>query len=341
MHDLEAGNRDEYYKKVKLHTLGLVYFIETELGFKNLGIEPKEFDTPDGLPYIPYIREARRAVGLIRMTMNEISTPYDNAGKLYYRTSIGVGDASPGQHFAADAKAPKINYPPMPGYTIPMGAVIIKDIDNLLVTEKAVSTTHLVNASTFYPTVQMTLGQGVGTIAAYCAFFKTTTKHLDVRKIQNELLDYKGYLMPFIDVDQSDHFFRAIQQVGATGLLKGVQKVNGKTNAVYFLPDSAVQTSEVKPVMLDLYTRAFLWFNKNKPGAVFTVGNTLSFISEMTLSDPVTLKTTLQKYWKSKYKFTSDFDTERPITRREFAILANTYFNPFGRTVDIEGRFVN
>lgn len=351
MIDLEPENRDAYYAKAKLHTLGLVYFMETELGFKNLGIDPKEFDTEDGLPSMPYIREARRVVGLIRMTMNEISTPYGNPSKLYYRTSIAVGDASPGQHFAADAGAPKIAYPPMPGYSIPMGAVVLKNIDNFLVTEKALSTTHLVNASTFYPTVQMSVGQGAGTVAAYCAFFKKTTKQLfgnvtnenkgAVRAIQIELLTYKGIIMPFADIDQSDKFFRAIQQIGATGLLRGVQITTAKTSATYFLPDNAVQTSEIKPIMLDLYTRAFIWFNKTKPGAVFTVGNTLSFISEMTLADPTTLKETLQKYWKISYKFTADFDTERPITRREFAVLANTYINPFARTVDIEGRFVN
>lgn len=339
--NLEPEQREAYYHKVKQHVLGMVYFIETEMGFKNLSIDPKEFDSPDGLPYIPYIREARRTKGLIRMTMNEITRPYDDASKPYYRTSIGVGDASLGQHYAAGSNVPKIAYPPMPGYSIPMGAVVIKDIDNLLVTEKALSVTHLVNASSFYPTVQMTLGQGVGTIAAYCAFFKTTTKHLDVRKIQNELLDYKGYLMPFIDVNHSDPFFRAIQQVGATGMLRGVQKIAGKTNAVYFLPDSSVQTSEIKPIMLALYTRSFIWFNKNKPGEVFTVGNTLSFISEMTLSDPETLQKNMRKFWKTKYKFSTDFDTKRPITRREFAVLANIYINPFGRSVDITGRFTN
>jgi len=344
MHDLEPENREAYYHKVKQHTLGMVYFIETEMGMKNIGIDPQEFGSTDGLPYIPYIREARRAQGIIRMTMNEISTPYDNAGKLYYRTSIGVGDASPGQHFSADSKAPKTAYPPMPGYSIPMGAVIVKGIDNFLVTEKAMSTTHLVNASSFYPSVQMTLGQGAGTVAAYIAFFKLTTKDikdLQVRKIQNELLDFKGYLMPFADVNLTDRDFRAVQQVGATGLLRGVQKLTGKTTAVYFLPDTMVLTSEVKPVMLDLYTRAFLWFNKVKPGDTFTVGNMLSFISEMTLADPETLNINMAKYWKTRFKFTTDFDVNRAITRREFTVLANTYINPFARTVDITGRFVN
>lgn len=337
---LEPGQRDAFYKKAKLKTLGLIYYMETELGLKNMSLDFQEFGTPDRLPYLPYIREARRTRGLIRMTLNDIYTPYDNASSLY-RTSIAVGDAGPGQHYAEGSNAPKTSYPPMPGYSIPMGAVVIKELDNLLVTEKAMSTTHLTNASTFYPSVQMTVGQGAGTVAAYCAFFKTTTKKLEVRKIQTELLDYKAYLMPFVDVSPKDLYFRSIQQVGVTGMLRGVQKLDGKTNAVYFLPDSAVQTSEIKPIMLALYTRSFLWFNKNKPGALFTVGNLLSFISEMTLADPENLEHKMKAAWKTTYHFTADFDTKRPVTRREFAALANQYINPFARTVDITGRFVN
>ena len=338
--DLEPENRAEFYKKARLHTLGLIYYLQTELGYKNLSPDFQEFGTTDKLPFIPYIREDKRADGLIRMVGDDIFTPYNRVSKLY-RTSIGVGDAMPGQHFEPGSKAAPINYPPFPGYSIPLGAVVLRDVDNLLVTEKAVSTTHIVNASTFYPSVQMTLGQGVGTVAAYCAFFKTTTKKLDVLKIQDELLTYKGYLMPFVDVTQADPYFRAIQQIGATGLLKGVQIANGKSAAVYFEPDSVVRTAEIKPVLAETYSRSFIWFNKTKPGDVFTVGNLLSFISEMTLADPATLKLNMQKLWKIKYKFSSDFDADRPITRREFAILANQYINPFARAVDITGKLIN
>ncbi len=332
--------REAFYKKCRLHTLGLVYYLQTEVGLKNLSLDYQEFPTPDKLAMIPFIREARRAQGIIRMVTGDIFTPYDRASKLY-RTSIGVGDATPGQHYSAESNAPKTNYPPMPGYSIPLGTVVLRDVDNLLVTEKALSTTHLVNATVFYPSVQMTLGQGAGTVAAYCAFYKTTTKHLQVREIQKELLSYKAYLMPFVDVNQTDPYFRAIQQIGAAGLLKGVQVVKGHSAAVYFQPDSVVQTAEIKPVMMEIYARSFLWFNKTKPGEVFTTGNLLSFISEMTLSDPETLQRNVKKYWQSKFKFTTDFDVNKPLTRREFAILANLYINPFARTVDITGKLVN
>jgi hypothetical protein len=335
--DLMPENREATFRKARLHTLGLIYYLQTELGYKNLGISD-EFKTPDHLPYIPFIRENRRAAGMVRMVLDDIYTPYNRASKLY-RTSIGVGDATPGQHYSV-AGAPKINYPPFPAYSVPLGAIVVKDQENLLVTEKAMSVTHLVNGSITYPSVQMTLGQGVGATAAYCAFFKLTTKQLRPRVIQGEILDYKGYLMPFADIPVTDPAFRAIQQVGATGMLQGIQKANGSIAQVLFMPDTTVNTEEVQPFLTEIYSRAFLWFGREKPAATFTVGNLLSFISEMTLRDPENLKEVMQKTWKTQYKFTNDFDLKRPVTRREFAVLANKFLNPFARAVDITGKLI-
>ena len=53
------------------------------------------------------------------------------------------------------------------------------------------------------------------------------------------------------------------------------------------------------------------------------------------------LQRKIEKEWSAQYKFKSTFDMERPITRREFAILANKYLNPFARAVDMGGRIVN
>ena len=336
--DLKPENREKTFKQARLRTLGLIYYLQTELGYKNLSLTD-EFPTADKLPLIPFVRENGRAAGLVRMVLEDIYTPY-NRGSQLYRTSIAVGDVVPGQHYSV-AGAPKINYPPFPAYSIPLGAIVVKDLENLLVTEKAMSVTHLVNGSVMYPSVQMTLGQGAGATAAYCAFFKTTTKHLSARIIQGEILDHKGYIMPFVDIPLADPAFRAIQQVGATGLLKGVQVANGTAAQVMFMPDSAVKTAEVKPIMNEIYARAFLWFNKTNPGQEFTVANLLSYISEMTLRDPDNLQKTLQKTWKSYYKFPTEFKMDRPVTRREFAVLANRFFNPFARAVDLSGKLIN
>jgi FAD dependent oxidoreductase len=253
-----------------------------------------------------------------------------------YRTSIASGEALPGQHYN-DANAPKSNYPPYPAYSIPMSSVLVNGVDNLLVTEKALAG----NKDIQYLPLQLNLGQGVGAVAAYCAFFKTTTKNLKVRIIQGELLDFKAYLLPFTDIPQKDRDCRAIQQVCETGLLRGVQQVTDNKTQFLFRPDSIVSTSEVQPVLTEIYTRAFLWFGKEKPEEKFTLGNLLSFISDYTLTDPIVLKARIQKEWKVLYKFEPYFDLNRAVTRREFAVLANKFLNPFARTVDLNGAMVN
>lgn len=251
-----------------------------------------------------------------------------------YRTAIACGDFLPGKKINKE-NSPKDNYPTLPAYCFPMSAMIINDADNYLVTEP-----FEINDLQYLP-LQMNLGQGVATMAAYCAFFKTTTKNLKVRAIQGELLDFKGYVLPFEDVSPTDPYFRAIQQIGATGLLKGSEVLDNNGTKFLFMPDSVVTTAEIKPVLTEIYSRAFIWFNKAKPAEQFTVGNLLSLISEITLSEPKLFQTTIQKEWKTKYKFSSGFNVNHPVTRREFAILANQFLNPFARAVDLSGRIVN
>lgn len=336
--ELSPEHRDTYYKSVRLRTLGLIYYLQNDLGLKNIGLDEQAFGSPDHLAYIPYIREYRRAKGMVRMGLNEIYNPYANT---LYRTSIGVGDAGFGKHYS-DPTAPKTDYPPLPAYSIPLGAVVSRDITNLLITEKAMSTTHLTNASTFYPSVQMTIGQGVGAAAAYCVFFNKTTKNLDVRAIQGEIMDYKGFLYPYADIPTTDKYFRAIQQITATGLIKTVHAPKGRgATQVLFKADSTVSTAAIKPILLEIYTRAFIWFSKNKPAETFTIADMLSFISDQTLTEPKTLELTLRKQWKETYGFSKDFDPARPVTRYEFAVLMNKYINPFKTKVDLNGKVVN
>ncbi|MEO6979716.1 MAG: FAD-dependent oxidoreductase, partial [Mucilaginibacter sp.] len=264
------------------------------------------------------------------------SNQADNSALKMYRTTIAAGENLPGQTHT-DTNSPKNNYPQYPAFIIPLNAVVAGDVENILVTEKALPAEKNIQ----YLPLQLQLGQGVGCAAAFCAFFKTTTKHLHVRIIQGELLDFKGYVLPFTDIPQTDHAWRAIQQVCATGLLKGKQQVINGNPQFIFMPDSAVSTAEVQPVLTEIYTRTFIWFNIQKPGEKFTVGNTLSFISEITLTDPAVLNKSMAKAWKGQYKFKSEFDINRPISRYEFAVLANRFLNPFARTVDLAGRLVN
>src|SRR6202012_103595 len=45
--------REEIYKRTKQRTLGLVYYLQTELGYKNLGLDG-QFGTQDNVPLVAY-----------------------------------------------------------------------------------------------------------------------------------------------------------------------------------------------------------------------------------------------------------------------------------------------
>lgn len=257
-------------------------------------------------------------------------------GSNLFRTSIAVAEDLSGKYFY-NKNASGENHSFFPAFSIPIKTVIDKDVDNLLITEKLFpAKTHL-----NYLPQQLLLGQGVGAFAAYCAFYKTNTKKIKIRIIQGELLDFKASLFPFTDITPADPNWRAVQQVTATGLLLGVQKIISNNQQYLFEPDSLVSIDEIKPVLTEIYNRAFLWFEKVNPGNSFTIANMLSFISDHTLTDPQLLNSNIQKAWKSKFKFKKDFDPRRQINRMEFAVLANYYLNPFARTIDIDGRFIN
>lgn len=257
----------------------------------------------------------------------------EKAGVKITATLSNYTDSSETKNYRTSIAAIEPIAGPARAYYIPMGAVLLKNTDNLLITEILPDDKNIE-----YLPLQLQIGQGTAAVAAYCAFFKTTTKNLKVRIIQGELLDFKSYLLPFTDIGENNPDWRAIQQVCATGLLKGRQLSNGQ---FVFMPDTLVTTAQIKPVLTETYTRAFLWFNKEKPTEKFTIGNMLSFISDYTLTDPDALKLSLQKAWKTQYKFKLDFDMARQITRLEFAVLANKFLNPFARTVDLSGRLVN
>ena len=131
--ELSPGERAEAVRRAKNHTLGFVYFLQHELGFRTLGVADDEFPTDDGLPFIPYHRESRRIRGAVRFTLRDICEPY--AGTLY-RTAAGVGDYPVDQHhtrYSGWDALPDLHFHPIPSYGFPLGIVLPEGHPGLLV----------------------------------------------------------------------------------------------------------------------------------------------------------------------------------------------------------------
>jgi hypothetical protein len=235
--------REKKYEAAKNHTLQFVYYIQKELGFKNLGLADDEFATADKLALIPYNRESRRMKGLVRLTNNYLQQPTEQSLPLY-RTGISVGDYPIDHHHQKNAAAPKIKFTAITSYNIPMGSLIPQKTDGLIAAEKNISVSNIVNGTTRLQPVVLLTGQAAGALAAYCVQKKIPPRKADVRDVQQILLNAKCYIMPYVDVKPDDMYWEAIQKIGATGILKGRGKNDGWVNKTFFYPDSTISYDE-------------------------------------------------------------------------------------------------
>jgi FAD dependent oxidoreductase len=333
--------RHTKYELAKQHTLGFIYFMQTELGMKNIGLADDELD--GGLALIPYNREGRRMKGIVRMNINHIKNPYENT---LYRTGISVGDYPVDHHHAQyPGKVPEIEFPPIPSYTIPLGTLLPEKIDGLVVCEKGISVTNIVNGTTRLQPVVLLTGQAAGMLAALSVKEKKKPGNVSVRSVQSELLKEKSYLMPFTDVKPDDPHWEAIQKVGVTGILKGVGKSEGWSNKMFFYPDSLASGSEFS-IGLMKFGRYFRSYHRlSRPLNEVSVYNCFALLKRLRPFVKTEFFRSIQKPEDFKNSWINwgliNFDTNRAITRRELAVFLDYCILLFGSknlSMDINGK---
>nr|WP_068889727.1 hypothetical protein [Pedobacter panaciterrae] len=178
-------------------------------------------------------------------------------------------------------------------------------------------------------------GQAAGAVAAYAAFFKKKTSQAPLKEIQGELIKYQLSPMPFADIKPTDTNWKAIQFLGLSGFLK-TNIVNGVAN---FESERTVLTSEIREPIKEFYYKAQIWFDEHKESQM-TLGSTLSLVCYVGGKSPKNTEDEIKKNWKTVYKFKTEYDPKRNITRREFAVLVNEYLKPFGVNTDKTGRIL-
>lgn len=247
--DLTPGQRVEAEKKAKAKSLRFLYFMQTELGMDTLGMAA-EYPTADGMPFFPYYREGRRFDGRVLFTLNDILKPYAQPTKLY-RTAVLVGDYPVDQHHN-ELPVHGLDLPAIPSWGMPVGVFFPKAEDRLLLAEKAISVTNLVNGTSRLQPVSMQIGQVAGTLAAMAVKAKCLPKDLSVRDVQRQLLSTGNYLLPYLDVPKADPRFAMYQRIGVTGILHGVGKNKDWANETWLEADSVLRRADLQP-LADFY----------------------------------------------------------------------------------------
>ncbi|MBX2817499.1 MAG: FAD-dependent oxidoreductase [Saprospiraceae bacterium] len=308
--------RDRLYEEAKQKTLRFIYFIQHELGYRHLGLADDEFPSEDRLPLIPYHREGRRIHGEVRLTVNEILQPYAND---LYRTGIAVGDYPIDHHHAEHPDAPEIDFPPVPSFSIPMGALIPVDHPALIMADKAISVSNIANGSTRLQPVVLQIGTAAGFLAAHAVQMKVAPSAVPVRTVQATILEHQGYLVPSYDVDPRHQAFAAIQKTAAVGLLKGRGEPYAWANRTWYDPDSTMHREELQASLALLYPKVDFTSSSRTPVTETILGHIFSDLGIESVGPLM---------------------GSEPLTRAEIAVLLDETLSLFeDRAVASSGKF--
>ncbi|WP_462353309.1 FAD-dependent oxidoreductase [Alistipes timonensis] len=329
--ELSPAERAAELEKAKQFTRCFIYYIQHELGFRNIGLAKGEFPTGDGFPLIPYHRESRRIHGRVRFTVEDAKNPYRNT---LYRTGIAVGDYPVDHHHQRHPQwqsLPELHFHPIPSYTIPLAVMLPQERPNLIVAEKSGSVSNLVNGTTRLQPITLELGQAAGVLGSLAAARNTRPELVPVRDVQRELLAQGCYLLPYLDLPRDDVHFAALQRIGATGLLRGVGTNVGWSNQTWFHADKNVAGGELAEGLRSLYP-AVDFGTLSDTVTVAEAGELLRRIAPDAKVDART--------WDALSL--TDFDPGRKITRGELAVLFDHAANPFdGVEIDLCGQLKN
>jgi len=342
--ELNSNERKEALKKAKNFTLCYLYYLQHELGFKHLGLADDEFPTADKLPFIPYHRESRRIHGLVRFNVSYVAKPYDQPYALY-RTGIAVGDYPVDHHHARYPdwhKLPDLHFYPVPSYTLPLGTIIPQGVKNLIVAEKSISVSNLVNGSTRLQPVVLQIGQAAGALAALAIREGEDVDRVPVRSVQQVLLNAGGIIQPFLDLPANDRCFKALQRIGSTGILKGTGKNVGWSNQTWFYADSTIKAADLVAGIKEFHPS----YSYSTSKVELTIGEAIKAIYQLyngvvankVYENEASFAKAVQQKWNELGL--QKFDRKRAATRKEVAVVIDGFVNPFEiKQIDIKGTF--
>ena len=322
MIEMNDEERAEAVAKAKAHTRNFLYFIQHDLGLNTLYLADDEFPTEDLMPLMPYHRESRRTVGEVRFKLNHITDPYDFT---LYRTAIAVGDYPVDQHhtrYTGWEALPNLYFHSIPSYGLPMGVLLPKEVDGLIVAEKSISVSNIVNGSTRLQPVVLQIGEAAGIVAALAVKQGIEPREVSVREVQREVLAGGGYLLPFLDLPATDPHFGAIQRVGVTGIIEGVGMTVGWENQSWFRANETISMDEL--------SRGLHSFDAEIPH--------IAEQRNVTLQDLIEHGSVTAEQW-AEWGL-EEFDPQRDATRLECAVVIDKVLNPFAKGVTINGEFI-
>lgn len=220
-------------------TLSFVHWLQTEaprseggVGYPELRLRGDVLGTTDGLARQVYVREARRIKALFTVTEEHIGREMrgEFAGSAQFADAVGTGHYRIDLH-PSTAGRNYVDIDCFP-FQIPLGALISREVSNLVPANKNIGTTHISNGAYRLHPVEWSIGEAVGALAEIC--HRHEVDPADVRSrpellaelqellskdlgVQLEWPDHIRRRLPESDVDVPGSHARAGDSRGGTG----------------------------------------------------------------------------------------------------------------------------
>ncbi len=266
--------------EAKLRTIQFLYYMQTVLGKTNWSVADdegydgaynlEENDCPNIpaelkpierlMPVMPYVREARRVVGLYTLTAGDIRRTSQPGGTLAVKnfpTALAVGIYAVDLHDCRDPSSLESSlesWDDVPdgavsgAFQIPYGCFVPEDMDGLVPAEKNLSVTRLVNGAIRLQPITMLTGQAAGALAALAVQRQEQPRQVPVIRVQDVLVSSGVRLsrLDFQDVPRNHPFWAGIQIAATREIMTG-------DGAHSFRPDDTATRAEAAAALARLF----------------------------------------------------------------------------------------
>jgi hypothetical protein len=181
LHEVSDEESARHLRRAKQLSLSLLYWMQTEQGYRGLRLRHDQVGTEDGLAKYPYIRESRRIRAEFTVVEQHVATEArgKNRQAENFKDSVGIGSYRIDLHPSSGGDN-YIDVSSLP-FQIPLGALIPRGVENLLPACKNLGVTHITNGCYRLHPVEWNIGESAGALAAFAV-----SRKLRPRQIRNE-----------------------------------------------------------------------------------------------------------------------------------------------------------
>ena len=143
------------------------------------------------------IRETRRIEGDYILNINDFLARAvfdDEIGRYSYPVDIHSGKNTNAGYKEYEKKFADLRYKKGESYGIPYRSILVKNFDNLLTAGRCISADRSMQASVRVMPGCFITGQGAGTAAALAAKADSTTRNIDIKELQNILIQNGAFI---------------------------------------------------------------------------------------------------------------------------------------------------